>query len=126
LGAAAWVAESGSYTPVDATITQQNLSAFKSATKIIVSEELRADEAVQMDAWLAAELGARLGALQENAFCIGDGSGKPLGLVHASSTIPVVTASAGSTLKYTVADLLAVVKALPSVGQRAGMSLEAT
>jgi HK97 family phage major capsid protein len=49
-GSAAWTAESGSYTPSDETITQQNLGAFKAASKIIVSEELRADELVDLDA----------------------------------------------------------------------------
>jgi HK97 family phage major capsid protein len=34
--AGAWVAESGGYTAVDTTITQQNMNAFKAATKIIV------------------------------------------------------------------------------------------
>jgi HK97 family phage major capsid protein len=83
--------------------------------------ELRADEAVELDAYLAFELGGRLGALQETAFCTGDGSGKPLGLVHASSTIPVITAATGSNLLYKLADLVAVVKALPS-GYRANAS----
>ena len=121
LGTGAWIAESGSYTPSDITVTQQAMGAFKSATKIIVSEELRADEAVEMDAYLAFELGGRLGALQENAFCVGDGSGKPLGLVHASSTIPVVNAATGSSLLYKLADLMAVFKALPT-GYRANAS----
>jgi HK97 family phage major capsid protein len=48
-GTAFWVAESGSYTATDETITQQNLSAFKGGTKIIVSEELREDEDVALD-----------------------------------------------------------------------------
>ena len=120
-GTAAWVAESGSYTPSDETITQQNLGAFKGGTKIIVSEELMRDEAVDLDNYLAAELGARIGALQEAAFCTGDGSGKPLGLVHASSPYTVVNAATGSTATYKLADLVTVWKALPS-GHRASSS----
>jgi HK97 family phage major capsid protein len=80
----------------------------------VVSEELIRDEAVQLDAFLAFELGIRIGALQESAFCIGDGSGKPLGLVHASSPYTVVTAATGSSLLYKAADLLAVYLSLPA------------
>jgi HK97 family phage major capsid protein len=90
------------------------MGAFKAGTKIIVSEELRADEAVEFDNWLAFELGARLGALQETAFCTGDGSGRPLGIVHASSPYTVVTAATGSTTSYKLADLKSVYKALPA------------
>lgn len=113
-GTASWVAESGSYTASDETVTQQNLSAFKAGTKIIVSEELREDEAVELDDYLAFELGARLGALQETAFTTGDGSGKPLGLVHASSPYTVVNAATGSSTEYKPGDLEAVYKALPA------------
>jgi HK97 family phage major capsid protein len=113
-GTAAWVAESGSYTPSDETITQQNMGAFKGTSKIIVSEELRTDEAVELDSYLSFELGARLGALQETAFSVGDGSGKPLGLVNASSPYTVVNAATGSSLLYKLADITAVYKALPA------------
>jgi HK97 family phage major capsid protein len=114
LGAAAWLAESGGYTPVDDTMTQQAMGAFKATTKIIVSEELRTDEAVSLDDFLAGQFGYRLGALQEQAFSTGSGSGQPLGLVNASSTIAVVNAATGSSLLYKIADLMAVFKALPA------------
>jgi HK97 family phage major capsid protein len=113
-GTAAWTAESGSYTASDETITQQNLSAYKSTSKIIVSEELRTDSFVELDAYLAQELGSRIGALQENAFFVGDGSGKPLGIAHASSGYTAVTAATGSTTRYTLTDLKSVYKALPA------------
>ena len=96
-GSAAWTAESASYTPSDETITQANLASYKATSKIIVSEELRTDEAVELDAYLAFELGGRLGALEETAFTVGDGSGKPLGIVHASSPYTVVNAATGSS-----------------------------
>ena len=113
-GSAAWTAESASYTPSDETITQANLSSFKATSKLIVSEELRTDEAVSLDAYLAFELGGRLGALEETAFTVGDGSGKPLGIVHASSPYTVVNAATGSSTAYKLADLVTVYKALPA------------
>jgi HK97 family phage major capsid protein len=113
-GTASWLAESASYTPSDEVITQASFGAFKSATKLIASEELTRDSEVEFDDWLTSELGARLGVLQEQAFCVGDGSGKPLGLVHASSPYTVVTAATGSSTIYKAADLQSVFLALPA------------
>jgi HK97 family phage major capsid protein len=101
--AGAWVAESGTYTPVDTTITQQNMGAFKAATKIIVSEELRTDEAVELDSYLAFELGGRLGSLIETAVTVGDGVARPLGLVHASSPYATSVAPTGNTTSFSAA-----------------------
>jgi HK97 family phage major capsid protein len=112
--AGAWVAESGAYTPVDTTVTQQNLGAFKAATKIIASEELRTDSAVELDAYLAFELGGRLGSLIETATVTGDGSGKPLGLVHASSPYTVSTAPTGNTTAFSAAAIQQFYLALPA------------
>jgi HK97 family phage major capsid protein len=114
LGAAAWILEGGTYAPVDDTLTQQAMGAFKASTKILVSEELQADNAVELDDFLAAQFGFRLGSLQEQAFCTGSGTNQPLGLVTAANGISIITAAVGSTLKYTIADLLAVFKAVPA------------
>ena len=51
---------------------------------------------------------------KKTAFCTGDGSGKPLGIVHASSPYAVVTAATGSSTSYKLADLKTVYKALPA------------
>jgi HK97 family phage major capsid protein len=117
-GTAAWVAESGAISPSDERITQQNMGAHKAVGKIIVSEELRTDEAVELDAYLRFELGARLGVLEQTAFSTGDGSGKPLGIVHASSGYTVVTAATGSATTYKLADIKSVFKALPQAYRR--------
>jgi HK97 family phage major capsid protein len=117
-GTGAWIAESGSYTTSDETITNAALGAFKAGTKIIVSEELRTDEAVDMDDYLGVELGGRLGALQEAAFTVGDGSGKPLGVVTSGNGISVVTAATGSATSYKLADIKSVFKAVPQAYRR--------
>lgn len=111
-GTAAWLAESGSYTPSE-TITQAAIGAHKSSTKLIASEELLADESLGLDDYLVAELGARLGVLQENAFVLGDGSAKPLGITHASSGYIVVTVATGSATSFKLADIKGVFKSLP-------------
>lgn len=112
-GTAAWVAESGAITPSDDTITEVELSAYKSNTKIIVSEELRQDAEIDFDRFLSLELGARVGALEAAAYAVGDGSGKPLGAVHASSPYTVSTAPTGNVTAYSKAAVLQFYLALP-------------
>ncbi len=53
---------------------------------MIVSEELAQDPLEDFDAFLANELGQRTAALKETAYAVGDGAGKPLGIVEASSS----------------------------------------
>lgn len=65
-----------------------------------------------LDAYLAMELGGRLGQLEEIAFSIGSGTGQPLGAVHASSPYTVTTAAVGSTVLFKPADVLAFYLAL--------------
>jgi HK97 family phage major capsid protein len=112
-GVAAWTAENASDTTSDETFSEVTISAFKAATKVIASEELAADAAGDFDAFLADELGQRIAVLEETAFAVGDGSGKPLGVVHSSSSYPVVTAATGSATSFKLADVRAAYDALP-------------
>jgi HK97 family phage major capsid protein len=105
-GTAAWVAESGAITPSDETITQVSLGAFKANSKIIVSEELVQDEEVDLERFLATELGGRIGVLEAAAYATGDGSGKPTGAVHASSPYTVSTAPTGNVTTFSRAAIL--------------------
>lgn len=113
-GAGAWTAENAATTPSDETFAQVVLNAYKATTKVIVSEELAGDAIDAFDAYLADELGRRLGLLEESAFAQGDGTNKPLGLVHASSGIGTVTAATGSSTTFTLADFRAAFAALPA------------
>jgi HK97 family phage major capsid protein len=113
-GVATWTAESAGYTPSDETFGQASLSAYKATSLEIVTEELLRDAGVSLDAYLAMELGGRMGLLEENAFMNGTGTGQPLGAVHASSPYTVSTAAVGSTLLFKPADILQFYKALPA------------
>ena len=112
-GSATWTAESGSYTPSDETITQASLGAFKASSKLIGSEELVQDSEIDVDEFVADELGKRIGILGEAAFISGDGSGKPLGILNAGAGYTTVTAAAGNTTSFTPAALAGALKALP-------------
>lgn len=117
-GVATWTAENASYTASDETFSQVSLGAFKAATKVIASEELTQDALGDFDRFLADEIGVRVAVLEETAFAAGDGSGKPLGVIHSSSGYPVVTAATGSATIFKLADVRAAYDALP-VGYRA-------
>lgn len=112
-GVATWVAESGAYVPGDETFSQVTLNAFKAATKVIVSEELLTDNAFGLESYLAQEFGERTGVLKETAFAVGDGTGKPLGIAHASSGVTVSQAAVGNSTTFTYAALAAFVFAVP-------------
>ncbi len=124
-GVGSWTAEAASYTPSDETFGQVSLGAYKSTTKIIVSEELLQDTAFDLEAYLAQEFGERLGVLQNTAFVKGDGTGKPTGIIQTAGTASNlgsdVTAATGNatTFNYT-----ALVTAVFSLGYqyRAGAS----
>jgi HK97 family phage major capsid protein len=111
-GVAAWIAESGAITPSDETVTQIALGAFKANSKIIVSEELVQDEEVDLERFLASELGGRIGVLEAAAYAVGDGSGKPTGAVSAGSTYTVSTAPTGNVTAFSRAAILQFYNAL--------------
>ena len=112
-GTAAWTAENAAYSPSDETFGQASLGAFKAGTKVIVSEELLTDAAFGLDSYLAQEFGERIGVLEETAYAVGDGSGKPLGIAHASSGVTVSQAAVGSSTSFTYAALVNFIYALP-------------
>jgi HK97 family phage major capsid protein len=121
-GTAAWIAESGSYTPSDETITNVALSAFKAGTKIIVSEELLTDSAFDLQSFITTEFGERIGALAESAYISGDGSGKPTGILDAASAVSISTLPAGYVTTLAWAGLATAIYSVPAP-YRANMSL---
>lgn len=113
-GSAAWIAESGSYTPSDETLTQASLSAFKAGTKIIVSEELLTDSAFDLTGFLTREFGERIGALAEDSYINGNGTGKPTGILDAASAVTVSSLPAGQVTTLTYAALAAAIYTVPA------------
>lgn len=113
-GSAAWIGESGSYTPSDETLTQAALSAFKAGTKIIVSEELLTDSAFDLTGFLTREFGERIGALAEDSYINGNGTGKPTGILDAASSVTVSNLPAGQVTTLTYAALAAAIYTVPA------------
>jgi HK97 family phage major capsid protein len=112
-GVATWTAENVAYTASDEVFGQVTLNAFKAAVQVIWSEELARDAAAPFEAHLADELGQRIAMLEETAFAVGDGSGKPLGVTTGGNGVSTVTAATGSSTGFKLADVNAVWAALP-------------
>lgn len=114
-GVASWTAESIGYTPSDETFANVPLGAHKSTSKIIVSEELVADAQFDLEGFLAREFGERLGVLQNTAFILGDGTGKPQGILSSTtaSNVTTITAPVGNVTAFSYSALVTVVFSLP-------------
>lgn len=91
-GTAAIISEEGSYTDSDDAFTQAVLGAYKIGTMMKVSEELLADSAFDLQAYIAAEFARRCGAAEEDYFINGTGTAQPVGLLAATGG-----AAAGAT-----------------------------
>lgn len=70
---------------VDDSFNQVSISAYKLATMIKVSEELLNDSVFNLESYIAKEFGRRIGNKEEEAFFIGNGTGKPTGILAATS-----------------------------------------
>jgi HK97 family phage major capsid protein len=112
-GVATWTAENAGYTASDETFGQVTLNAFKAGRTVIVSEELLVDAAFALDSYLAQELGESIGVLEETAYTVGDGSGKPLGIANASSGVTVSQAAVGNVTAFSYSALVNFIFALP-------------
>ena len=86
-GTAAWLDEGEEYDESDSVFGQTSIGAYKLGTMIKVSDELLNDSVVNIESYISTEFARRIGAKEEEAFLIGDGDGKPTGiLLHRWST----------------------------------------
>jgi HK97 family phage major capsid protein len=113
-GVATWTGENVAFTASDETFGQVPLGAFKAGRTVIVSEELLTDSAFGLDGYLAQEMGESIGVLEETAFSVGDGTGKPLGLATTGNGVTVSQAAAagGNVTTFTYSALAAFMFAL--------------
>jgi len=112
-GVATWTAENAAYTASDEVFGQITVNAFKAGRTVIVSEELLADSAFGLDSYLARELGESIGVLEETAYAVGDGTGKPLGIAHASSGVSILQAAVGNVSTFSYSALVNFIFGLP-------------
>jgi len=106
-GSASWVDEEGAIPESDDAFGQVSIGAYKLATMIKVSEELLNDSVFNLESYIAKEFARRIGAKEEEAFFVGDGSGKPTGILNATggADLGITAASATAITVDEVMDL---------------------
>ena len=96
-GTGSWVEEEQQIPESDDSFSQVTLTAHKFATMIRISRELLHDSAFDLAAYIAHEFVRRAGAAEEQAILTGDGSHKPLGLLHDTYGAQVGITAASAT-----------------------------
>ncbi|MGQ4666840.1 phage major capsid protein [Metabacillus halosaccharovorans] len=96
-GTASWVDEEGLIPESDDSFGQVSIGAYKLATMIKVSEELLNDSVFNLQAYIAKEFARRIGAKEEEAFFVGDGTGKPTGIFNATGGAELGITSSSAT-----------------------------
>ena len=100
-GTAAWIDENAAYPESDDSFGQISISAYKLATMIKVSDELLHDSVFDVPSYIAREFARRIGAAEEEAFFVGDGAGKPTGILSATGGAEIgVTAASATAITF--------------------------
>ena len=113
---AAWTAENGAYTPSDPSFDQKTIDAYKLTDLVKVSIELLQDSMFDLESYIAAEFARAFGIAEEQAFCVGTGSGQPTGIFTANGGEVGVTAAANNAV--TADELINLVYSLKSPYRR--------
>ena len=96
-GTAAWIDEEAAYPESDDAFGQVSIGAYKLATMIKVSEELLNDSVFDVAGYIAREFARRIGAAEEEAFFIGNGTGKPTGILNTTGGAETGITAASAT-----------------------------
>ena len=118
-GKAAWVPEGHPIPQVRDAFDRVNLSSHKLAAIIRVTSELLKDSAVDVEAYLANTFAERMAVGAEEAFIAGDGTDKPLGLIHQAK-VGCETQTAGAV---SIEDVLNLIFSVPEKHRRNGTLL---
>lgn len=121
-GTASWVEEEGAIPESDDVFGQISIGAHKVATMIKVSDELLQDSVFDVAGYIASEFARRIGSAEEEAFIGGDGSAKPMGLLHASGGAGVGVTAAGAAA-ITADELIDLVHSVKSVYRKKAVFL---
>nr|WP_255668102.1 phage major capsid protein [Acidaminococcus hominis] len=113
---AQWTAENAAYVESNPTFAQKTIDAFKLTDLVKVSVELLQDSMFDLESYIAREFARAFGIAEEEAFCVGTGTGQPTGIFTASGGTVGVTASSPTAI--TVDNLIDLIYALKSPYRR--------
>ena len=95
---ATWTAENAAFTESNPTFGQKEIDAYKLTDLIRISVELLQDTAFPLEQYIANEFARAFGIAEEQAFCVGTGSGQPTGIFTANGGTVGVTAAANNAI----------------------------
>lgn len=82
-----WIAQNVTATGADPSFGTVALNVFKASSKIVaVPFELLQDSTIDIEAFVAGRLAARLGRITNTGYTVGSGTGQPNGIVTAATT----------------------------------------
>ena len=113
---ASWTAENAAFTESNPTFGQKEIDAYKLTDLIRISVELLQDAAFPLEEYIANEFARAFGIAEEQAFCVGTGSGQPTGIFTANGGTVGVTAAANNAI--TADELINLVYALKAPYRR--------
>jgi len=115
IGAASWVAETGARTESESTYEAVDIAPYELATFTDVSNQLLEDNAYNLEGEVVSDFGINFGKTEGAAFVIGDGNGKPKGLLNAANIAQMTTGNASGFPTTNPADvLITMFHALPT------------
>ena len=100
-GSASWIEEGVAYPESDDAFGQVTIGAYKLGTILKVSDELLNDSVFDLQKYISNEYARRIGTKEEEAFFVGDGSGKPTGVLNVTGGAEIgVTAASGTAVTF--------------------------
>lgn len=101
-----WVTETGNRPSAEPAFDQANIKTFEYAATLPVSVQLLEDSAVDLASLLQRWITKKFAKAEASAFVVGDGNGKPTGLLHTPGDYTQITADQdGSDLLEKLIDL---------------------
>ncbi|WP_314945893.1 phage major capsid protein [Bradyrhizobium cosmicum] len=92
-----WVTETGNRTATEPVFGQLNIKTFENARYIPISQQLLEDADIDLLSFVAGHIAKITGKVEAKAFMIGDGNGKPTGLLNTPANYASVTAAADAS-----------------------------
>ncbi|QOZ76721.1 phage major capsid protein [Bradyrhizobium sp. CCBAU 53351] len=89
-----WVTETGNRTATEPVFGQLNIKTFENARYIPISQQLLEDADIDLLSFVAGHIAKITGKVEAKAFMIGDGNGKPTGLLNTPANYAFVNAAA--------------------------------
>ncbi len=121
--AATWVGETDDREQSDMTFEQATFTPYELATYVDVSTQLLEDNAYNLEGELAADLGESFGKTEATAFVLGNGTGKPKGLLTATGIAEVKTGNAATLGTDPASTIIGMFHSVPSVVAQNGVWL---